>query len=150
MSVKPQRFALPANDPNRQRYLANCIKFLGELPADKSWRVEIGPLAKPRTNDQCAYLNGVVYRVIGEALGFERDDISEYLCGEFFGWRAKELPGNRSVDVPVRTTTTDESGSRSVLPVKRFAEFIDFCQRFAVNHGIFVPDPNEAMEEQAP
>ena len=143
---QPQRFVLRANDTVRVNVLANCKRFLDLLPADKSWRVEISPFAKSRSNDQCRYLNGVVYATIGDALGFDRDDVSEYLCGAYFGWREKSLPGNRSVSVPIRTTTTDADGKRAVLSTKEFADYVEFCQRFAAEHGIYVPSPSEYSE----
>ena len=141
--TQPQRFILHAMDTNRVPILANAHRFLDSLPASKSWRIEVAQHTKSRTPPQCRYLNGVAYKLIGDALGFERDDISEYLCGEFFGWREKALPGGRSEQVPIRTTTTDEDGKRAVLSVKQFAEYVEFCQRYAAEHGVFVPDPNE-------
>ena len=135
-----QRFILHA-DANRATVLANAIAFLQRLPSSKSWRVEVAQYMKSRSSAQCRYLNGVAYKLIGDALGFDRDDISEYLCGQYFGWRTKPLPGGRSEQVPIRTTTTDADGKRSVLSVKEFAEYVEFCQRFGAEHGIFVPDP---------
>lgn len=146
---QPQRFVLHANDSVRVNVLANCKRFLDLLPASKSWRVEISQWSKSRSSAQCRYLNGVAYKLIGDALGFERDDISEYLCGQWFGWRTKALPGGRSEQVPVRTTTTDQDGKRAVLSVKEFAEYVEFCQRFAAEHGIHVPDPESADQMAA-
>jgi hypothetical protein len=144
--TKPQRFVLRADDTVRVNVLANCKRFLDLLPSDKSWQIEIAPLVKSRSNGQCQYLNGVAYKVIGDALGFDRDDISEYLCGQYFGWRDKPLPGGRSTQVPIRTTTTDADGKRDVLSAKAFSDYVEFCQRFAAEHGIYVPDPNEYSE----
>lgn len=144
-----QRFTLHSNDANRSTVLANAQRFLAALPASKSWRVEVSQYVKTRSNDQCRYLNGVVYATIGAALGFDRDDISEYLCGQFFGWKVKPLPGGRSDEVPVRTTTTDADGKRSVLSVEEFAEYVEFCQRFAAENGIFVPDPESDFHGSA-
>ena len=144
--TQPQRFVLRALDTTRVNIAANCKRFIDMLPTDKSWRIEITPFAKSRSNDQCRYLNGVVYATIGDALGFDRDDVSEYLCGAYFGWREKSLPGNRSASVPIRTTTTDADGKRAVLSVKEFADYVEFCQRFAAEHGIYVPSPNEYSE----
>lgn len=134
-------FVLRANDQARQRVIENACEFLRRLSPAKSWSVEVAPFAKSRSNEQCRYLNGVVYATIGAALGFDRDDISEYLCGSYFGWREKPLPGGRCTHVPNRTTTTDADGKRSVLSVKEFADYVEFCQRFAAEHGIYVPDP---------
>lgn len=144
MTTRAQRFVLRANDTTRANVLANAQRFLAALPASKSWRVEITEFKKSRSNDQCRYLNGVVYSTIGDALGFDRDDISEYLCGTYFGWREKSLPGNRLASVPVRTTTTDADGKRAVISVKDFSDYVEFCQRFAAEHGIYVADPEQS------
>lgn len=137
-----QAFTIHALDTTRVNVLANCKRFLDLLPASKSWRVEISQWSKSRSSAQCRFLNGVAYKLIGDALGFERDDISAYLCGSYFGWRMKALPGNRTEQVPIRTTTTDTDGKRSVLSVKEFADYVEYCQRFAAEHGIHVPDPD--------
>ena len=50
-------------------------------PAPKHWQIEVKPYSKPRSNPQCRYLNGVAYKLLGDATGYERDDISEYLVG---------------------------------------------------------------------
>lgn len=61
MTARAQRFVLRANDTTRVNVLANAQRFLAALPASKSWRVEITEFKKSRSNDQCRYLNGVVY-----------------------------------------------------------------------------------------
>lgn len=134
-------FILHANHPGRANVLANLIAFLGKLPIAKSWQIEVKAYSKSRSNQQNRYLNGCAYAVIGEALGYDRDDISEYLCGVYFGWRRRDLPGGRHEQVPIRTTTTDEAGKRAVLSTKDFADYVEFVQRFAAEHGIYVPDP---------
>lgn len=127
-------------DSSRGTVLANVISFLGMLPMNKAWKVEVGQYAKSRTTQQCRYLNGVAYKLLSDATGYERDDISEYLCGAYFGWTDKRLPGKRTVQVPRRTTTTDDNGKRCVLSKQDFADYVAFVQRFGAQHGVHIPD----------
>ena len=142
-------YVLHANDMNRTTVADNCRAHIGALPVGKSWRIEIKQYTKPRTSPQCRYLNGVAYKIIGDELGFERDDVSEFLCGEYFGWvPVKRMKGYENV--PRRTTTTDENGARCVLSRQEFADYVAFVQRWAMsNKGIYVPDPNESADQMA-
>jgi hypothetical protein len=117
-------FILHKHDVSRGAILANAISFLSRLPDTKSWKVDISEYRKSRTNPQCRYLNGVAYKLLSDATGYERDDISEYLCGTYFGWKERVLPGRRVAQTPVRTTTTDEDGKRSVLSAVDFSAYV--------------------------
>jgi hypothetical protein len=116
--------------------------LLAALPG-KRVKVEVKEYRKDRTSPQCRYLNGIAYRLLSEATGYERDDISEYLCIQYFGGKDKQVPGKRTVTVPLRTTTTDENGKRSVLTTQEFADYVAFVQRFGAKHGVFIPDATE-------
>ena len=140
-------FVLQANNAHRSSVLANAQRFLAQLNPHKNWQIEVKPYSKPRSNPQCRYLNGVAYKLLGDATGYERDDISEYLCGTYFGWREKVLPGKRVAQVPIRTTTTDADGKRSVLSKGDFADYVAFVQRFGAQHGVFIPDPDPTWFE---
>ena len=140
-------FVLHANSAQRSNVLANAQRFLAQLNPHKHWQIEVKPYSKPRSNPQCRYLNGVAYKLLGDATGYERDDISEYLCGTYFGWRDKVLPGKRVVQVPLRTTTTDADGKGSVLNKSDFADYVAFVQRFGAQHGIYIPDPDPTWFE---
>ena len=141
------RFVLRANSFQRDSIIANAKAFLDKLNPHKHWQVIVEPYSEPRSNPQCRYLNGVAYKLLGDATGYERDDISEYLCGVFFGWREKKLPGKRTAQVPVRTTTTDENGKRKVLSKTDFADYVAFVQRFGAQHGVYIPDPDPTWFE---
>lgn len=130
---------LPATD--RESDISRLAAVLLAALPGKRVKVEVKEYRKDRSSPQCRYLNGVAYKLLSDATGYERDDISEYLCSQFFGEKPKLLPGKRTVMVPVRTTTTDESGRRSVLSTTEFADYVAFVQRFAAQHGIFIPDP---------
>jgi len=125
----------------RATVLANAISFISGLPDSRVWRIEVKEDRNSRSTQQCRYLNGVAFALLSEATGYERDDIAEYMNGTYFGWRDKLLPGKRETKVPVRTTTTDENGKRSVLDKMAFSDYVAFVQRFAAKHGVFIPDP---------
>jgi len=150
MKPAPQSFVLWALGDARAQVLRNACKFIESLPLDKTWRITIEPQTKDRTSRQNRYLNGVVYKTVGDALGYERDDISEWFCGEIFGWRERSKPGGRVERVPVRTTTTDEDGRRRVQSREEFANYTERCIRLAIQHGIYVPEPNESDYDTAP
>lgn len=122
-----------------------AASLLAALPG-KALRVEYAEAKNERSSPQCRYLNGVAYKLLSEATGYERDDISEYLCGTYFGWKDKLKPGKQTVQIPVRTTTTNEDGKRAVLSKQEFADYVAFVQRFAAKHGVFIPDPSEDVQ----
>jgi hypothetical protein len=143
-------FILPANDPQlRETRIGNLVRFLRQLPANCAWAVETKRHKRRRSDPQNRYLNGVAYKILAQATGYERDDISEYLCGQYFGWKEKRVPGKRVVQVPIRTTTTNEGGRYAPLNTSEFAEYVAFVQRFGAEHGVYIPDPNESMEASA-
>lgn len=144
--MSEQSFTLPKG-MNWSGRIAQICKLLAGLSASKTWEVVISERRSTRSIRQCRYLNGVAYKLIGEATGYERDEISEFLCGAYYGWREKRVPKKPGCpdgveSVPVRTTTTDETGKRSVLTVTEFMDYVAFVQRFAAKRGIFVPDPD--------
>lgn len=118
--------------------------------------VEIGEWKPARSSEQNAYLFGVCYPLLADAKGYEVADIHEWMCGQHFGWKDETCPktphnpqGVRSV--PIRTTTRDESGKRSVLTSTQFSEFVAMVQRVGANAGVFIPDPEpSAMRQSKP
>jgi hypothetical protein len=131
---QPQRFVLHANDSVRVNVLANCKRFLDLLPADKSWRVEVSQYVKRRSDAQNKYLWSAVYGAFTAALpGWDKEDVHEYLLGECFGWETIDGLGRKKVK-PLRRS--------SKLNKQDFAEYVDFCIRKGLEHGIFVPSPD--------
>jgi hypothetical protein len=61
------------------------------------------------------------------------------MCEKFFG--TKEILGSTK---PIRTTTTDESGKRDVIPMDKFQEFYAMAQRIGAELGVYVPDPDRS------
>jgi hypothetical protein len=132
---------LPATD--RESDISRLAAVLLAALPGRRVKVEVKEYRKDRSSQQCRYLNGVAYKLLSDATGYERNDISEYLCIQFFGGREKRVPGKRTVTVPLRTTTTDADGKRSVLATQEFADYVAFVQRFGAQHGVFIPDPSE-------
>ena len=131
-------FTLLAGHPNTPSIRANMLRWLTDsLPADKSWRVSIDPFSNTRTNRQNRYL-WAANKSIGDSIGFGADDVHTYLLGSKYGWRERELPGGRYEQIPVRTTTTDESSKRAVMSRGEFAAYADYVLQYAANLGVFV------------
>lgn len=143
-----QRIALPVEDEARRRARAQRVAtYLSGLATGKAWEVVVRPFKRSRSNQQNRYERGVACVLLSKAVGYEPDEIHEYLCGTYFGWRAQACPKTpnnpRGVrDVPVRTTTTNAEGEREVLSKTEFADFVAFIQRFGAKHGVFIPDPD--------
>jgi hypothetical protein len=51
--------------------------------------------------------------------------------------------------VPLRTTTTNTDGRRAVLSKIEFGEYVDYVQRFAAQHGVFIPDADPTRGRMA-
>lgn len=137
------RFLLPKGE----RDLTKIVAFLSALSRTKAWALEVTEHRNVRSIAQCRYLNGIAYKALGDATGYDRDDISELMCGNYWGWKKKRVPKKPGcsgwVEVPVRTTTTNEYGKRSVLSKVEFMDFVEFVQRFGAEHGIVINDPNQ-------
>jgi hypothetical protein len=140
-----QQFILPT-DKNRERIQGNLIAFIGALSRDKAWRIDIKLFRKDRSEKQNRALFGVAYPAISEVTGFEKDEIHDYMCKEFFG-RVKKVMWGKEYEVPFRTTTTDDKGKRDVIDTATFATLYEFIQRRMAEQGIYVPDPEQEVPD---
>jgi hypothetical protein len=144
----PQTIILPIEDELRRRTRAQRVAtFLSGLDPKKPWEVLVRPFKRSRSNQQSRYERGVCCVLLSQATGYEPEEIHEYLCGTYFGWKqvaCPKTPSNpRGVrDVPIRTTTTNDRGERDVLSKTDFADFVAFIQRFGAKHGVLIPDPD--------
>lgn len=129
---------------NRDDLINEVIKVCQEYESGKPINIRFTIARPERTPPQLRYLWGVAYELLSEAAGYEKQDIHEYLCMAHFGKRVKMLPGNRSEEIPIRTTTEDEEGNRDVITGDAFWKFVEFVQRFAARHGVIVPDPDKS------
>ena len=136
---RSQRFVLRANDTTRVNVLANAQRFLAALPASKSWRVEVCEHRERRSDAQNRYLWGVCYAELHRATGQEAEDWHEYMLGECYGWETVEMMGRKKLRPMRRSSKMDR---------KEFAEYVEFIQRRAAEHGIFIPDPDHFYADQ--
>jgi len=145
------QFVLPKG--KRSRALELTHSALAGLDPEQAWKITAEPLKNARSATQNAYLWAVPYKLISEATGYEVEEVHEYMLGRFFGWKDKRVPKtprNPSgvESVPVRTTTTDQHGKRSVLKPQEFSDYVDFIQRFAAQKlSIVVPDPDPMFRQ---
>ena len=126
-----------STEPERARWL----EFVQAQPLPlevecKRWR-------KSRSNDQNALL-WAMYGPIAEHMGYDRDDIHEWFCGRFFGWKDIKVPKTPRnpeglASVPGRSTTRNENGKRNVIDRPTFAKFVDMVDRVAAQAGVFIP-----------
>jgi hypothetical protein len=122
--------------------IARLSAFLLTLLPKQDLQVTIGDVKTPRSSLQNRALWGVAYKTLYEATGNDPEDLHAYFCGEFFGWQEYEVMCQRRKR-PVRTTTTDENGSRDVISTVQLSAFYAFIQqRSAETVGVFVPDPD--------
>lgn len=108
------------------------------LDPGKSWKVTLEEFRPRRSLAQNAFLFGVVYPSIleggGEALaGWGKDELHEFLLGEWAGWETLTL-GGRTVHKPVRRS--------SRLNKQDFSDYLEFLSRRAAELGIVIPEPN--------
>ena len=124
---------------------SNAIAHINTLAADGSAEIEIRPFKKTRSLRQNAALWGVAYPPIMEAMGLrgekEREEIHEYFCGEYWGWKQYKIL-DKLKQKPVRTTTIDEDGKRNRIKTVAMSDFYAFIQQRAADNGIYVPDPD--------
>lgn len=145
-------FILPKGKRSRALELAQSV--LATLDEALAWKVTVEPVKNARSASQNAYLWAVPYKMISDLTGYEVDEVHEYMLGRHFGWKDKKKPKTprnpQGVEsVPVRTTTTDEHGKRSVLSPQEFSDYVDFIQRFAaVKLGLVIPDPDPSYRMQ--
>lgn len=123
----------------------NAKTYLDWLPVDGSMEVEFRPYKKPRRPKQNASLWGVAYPPLMEKMGLrgeqEKEELHEYFCGEYFGWKEYYIMNKKKVK-PVRTTTRNENGERDLVSTIVMADFYSFVQQQGADNGIYVPDPD--------
>lgn len=142
----PRQWLLPKL-LSRDRVAAQIATFVAALDAGRPYRVTVEEAKSTRTSQQNRYWHGVIVKTLANEVGYEPDEVHEFMCGSWFGWKDKRVPKTpRNPDglasVPIRTTTRNADGKRSVLSKTEFMDLVDFAQRFAAQRGIFIPDPD--------
>jgi hypothetical protein len=136
--MKEQTFIL---QPSVGRNLTKLVAFVSALSNNCAWKITVSEWKRTRSNEQNAYLWGVVYPSILQHLpGWDADDLHEYFLGEHFGWETLEGLGRKRLK-PIRRS--------SKLSTTDFSDHVAFIQRAMAEKGIYVPDPNEEMTRAA-
>ena len=126
-----------ATETERSRWIA----FVQAQPLPLS--VECRPWRKSRSNDQNALL-WAMYAPIAEHMGYDAEDVHEWMCGRFWGWKDVRVPRSPRnpeglASVPIRSTTRNADGKRDVIDAKTFGLFVDMVDRIAAQAGIYIP-----------
>jgi hypothetical protein len=113
------------------------VRMIPGVPQGKPIAVTVEEWKKPRTNQQNAFLWGVVYPSIleggGEQLrGYTRDDLHEFFLGEWGGWETLEGLGRKRLR-PLRRS--------SRLTKEEFTEYLDFITVKCSQLGITIEEP---------
>lgn len=146
--MNPRSIMLPKEDAEHRRTRAQRVAaFLAALDPAKQWELIVRPFKRPRSNPQNAYERGVACVKLATAIGYDPDDVHDFLCGTYWGWKQVSCPKTPSnpkgiKDEPIRTTTTNERGERDVLNKQDYWDFVEFIQRFGAKHGVYIPDPD--------
>ena len=134
---------IPATE--RERALDLWRTFMLNYLPGKELQASVEEFVEERTTKQRNALFGVAYTALADQMGLsgsrEKDDLHEFMLGEYFGWREKAVMGAIR-RYPVRTTTTNEHGDRDVLSVRQQMAFYAWLQKRAANYGYDVPDPD--------
>jgi len=129
-----QTFVLPKGDRTSQE--ARIAAFLSGLSKERSWVVDVRQRVRTRSQQQNRYLWGICYpEVLKHLPGWEAEDIHEYFLGEWSGWEVIEGMGRKRMR-PIKRSSN--------LSTTDFMNYVDFVQRKAAEHGIYIPSPNES------
>lgn len=128
----------PAGRESAAKRIATLI--LNFLPGAKL-KITVERDCAKRSDLQNRALWGCAYKALEEQSGNEPEDLHEYFCGEFWGWKRVEVMGRYRLR-PVRTTTRNEHGDKDVIGTLLMAQFYEFIQQRAASVGFDVPDPD--------
>lgn len=134
---------IPPED--RSSAIDGFARLVRDFLPGRELKVTVEEHVPERSARQRASLFGVAYKALMAQMGLsgerEKAELHAFLCGEFFGWRQKQVLGETR-KLPVRTTTTNENGQRDVISVRQQMEFYEWIQRKAAEFGFDVPDPD--------
>lgn len=123
---------------NKEAIVQAVAVLVRNIDTSRAWQVTVEEFKKPRTNQQNAYLWGVVYPAIleagGEMLrGWLADDLHEYFLGEVYGWETLEGMGRKRLRPLKRTSRMTRS---------EFMEYLEQVSQRCANMGIVIPEPS--------
>ena len=115
--------------------LSSVGRFLGELDADKAWRIEVREYKATRSSAQNRYLWAIydhIIKVGGETMGgWTKEDLHDFFLGEHFGWEKVQLFGRFRLK-PIKRSSN--------LSKMDFADFIAYIQHYMAERGVVIPD----------
>ena len=122
-----------------EQFMLAASKMVKGLSPDRNYFIEVAEWKKPRTNQQNAFLWGVVYSSVieqgGEGLsGWTRDDLHDYFLGECFGWETLEGFGRKRMKPLKRSSNLNK---------QEFTDYLMFIEQKCLDMGINIPEPNE-------
>src|SRR5437762_2696454 len=98
LMTDPRSIILPREDVVRRSVRAQRIAtFLAGLDPRRPWEVIVRPFKRSRSNQQNRYERGVACLLLSQAVGYEPEEVHEYLCGTYFGWKQVACPDRKSV-----------------------------------------------------
>lgn len=124
-----------------ERSLTRIVSVLSALAKDVEWVITIAKRKKDRTEEQNNALYGVAYKALREFTGYQDAELHPLFLKAYFGTRTVTAFGE-TVEIPRRTTTTDETGRKKKLNTEEFAAFYAFVQQKGAEIGCWVPDPD--------
>jgi len=100
---------------------------------DKECILTIGEKKNQRTMSQNKFYNGVVLKLIGEHLGYDRDEVHDILTAKFLK-KIVNVDGKDMVVVRSTTSLTTEEMSNYIERIKIWA---------SKEIGVFIPDSSD-------
>lgn len=125
-------------DTERTAIVDRIASQLRALPQTRAWSVTVAQYHAKRSDQQNAYLWGVVYKTISDATGYSSDEIHE-LLGKLF------LPDG---EIRIGGTVMRRRKSTATLSKMEFAEYVDRVIAWAASEGgIVIPAPDYGSAE---
>lgn len=111
--------------------------------ARKKIRVTVQQFRRDRSDPQNRALFGVAYKELSEFTGFSRGELHQLMLKSYFGTTCIGQFG-QTIELPLRTTTTDEYGHDSKLNTLEFQDFYEHVAQKAAEIGCVIPplDPS--------
>ena len=126
-----------STNPNYQHFQDKAVRLIQDLNPDLPWQVVAKRHKKKRSNPQNAYHWGVIIKMICDEAGHDKNEIHEYLLGEYAGWVEYDVLGKLKVK-PARRSHD--------MTVDEFDHFNGWCLAWASkNLGMVIPMPGETI-----
>jgi hypothetical protein len=139
---------IPVLPPKDRKDKVDAIaRFLLTVFPGKPVRVKVEIARPDKTPAQNRFLWAVPYKMLGEHLGMEAEELHDWNCGSQWGWKDRKCPKTprnpEGVEsVPIRTTTRDANGQPDPCLAEEMSQLWDRCQRLGANYGLMIPDPD--------